>query len=47
MLWRPNSNKKFWEELIHLLSLRKSLFEVLEPNLIELNLSELTLTSFN
>jgi hypothetical protein len=26
-------NKKFWEELIHLLSLHKS-FEVLEPNLM-------------
>jgi hypothetical protein len=37
--------KKFWEELIRLLSCH--VFEVLEPNLMEINLSELTLTSFN
>jgi hypothetical protein len=42
------SNKKFWEELIRLLSLHKSfLFEVPEPNLKELNITELTLTLFN
>jgi hypothetical protein len=35
-------NNKFWEELIRPLSLLKSLFEVLEPNL-----TELTLISFN
>jgi hypothetical protein len=40
-------NKKFWEELIHLLSYISLLFEVLEPNLMELNLSELSLTSFS
>jgi hypothetical protein len=32
-----NKNKKFWEELSHL-------FEVLEPHLMERNVSELTLT---
>jgi len=37
-------HKKFWEELIRLLSLHKSLFEV--PNWMKLNISELTLTSF-
>jgi hypothetical protein len=40
-------NKKFWEDLIRLLSLHKYLFEVLEPNWMERNLIELTLTSFN
>jgi hypothetical protein len=40
-------DKKFCEELTRLLSLRKSLFEVIEPNLMELNLNELTLTSLN
>jgi hypothetical protein len=39
----PIFNKKFWEEQIRLLSLRKT-FEVLEPDLIEINLNELTLT---
>jgi hypothetical protein len=40
-------NRKFWEELICLLSLQKYLFEVPEPNLMELNLSELTSASFS
>jgi hypothetical protein len=40
-------NKKFWEELFRLLSYISYLFEVFEPNLMELNLSEVTLTSFN
>jgi hypothetical protein len=40
-----NINKKFWEELIRLLSLHSHLFEALEPNLLELILSELTLLS--
>jgi hypothetical protein len=35
------NNKKFWEELICLLSQQSHLFEVLEPNLMKLNLSEL------
>jgi hypothetical protein len=39
--------KKFWEELIRLLSLRSHLFEVPEPTLMEINLNELTSTSFN
>jgi hypothetical protein len=40
---------KFWEELILLLSTFPTchLFEVLEPNVVELNISELTLISFN
>jgi hypothetical protein len=41
------TKQKFWEELICLLSLHKSLFEVHEPNLMELNLSQFALTSFN
>jgi hypothetical protein len=36
-------NKKFWEELIRI----SNLFEVNEPNLMEINLSELTVASFN
>jgi hypothetical protein len=39
-------NKKFWEELIRVLSLLRKC-EVLEPNEMELNLSELTLTSYS
>jgi hypothetical protein len=39
-------NKKSWEELIRLFPYIKS-FEELEPNLIKINLNELTLTSFN
>jgi hypothetical protein len=42
-----NGNKKFWEEIIPYFPYTSHLFEVLEPNLIELNLSELTVTSFN
>jgi hypothetical protein len=40
-------DKTFWEELIHLFSYISHLFEVLEHNLMELNLSELTLTALN
>jgi hypothetical protein len=40
-------HKKFWEELIHLFPYIRHLFEVLEPNLMKLNLSELTLISLN
>jgi hypothetical protein len=47
VLEEKNCNKKFWEELICLLSLHSHLFEILKPNLMALNLSELTLTSFN
>jgi len=36
--YKRMNNKKFWEG---------HLFEILEPNLIELNLKELTLTLFN
>jgi hypothetical protein len=36
------NNKKFWEELICLLSQQSHLFEVLEPDLMKLNLSELS-----
>jgi hypothetical protein len=39
-------NKKFWEELTRVLSLLHE-SEVLEPNEMELNLSELTLTSYS
>jgi hypothetical protein len=45
----PSDGKKynkFWEELICLLSYISHLFEVLEPNLMELNLYELTSTLF-
>jgi hypothetical protein len=38
-------DNKFWEELIRLFSLRKSF--VLELDLMEINLSEFTLTSLN
>jgi hypothetical protein len=38
-----NYKKKFWEELILLLYYVCHLFEALEPDLMELNLSELTL----
>jgi hypothetical protein len=38
--------KNFWEELILIFSLHK-FFEMHELNLIEINLSKLTLTSFN
>jgi hypothetical protein len=40
-------NKKFWKELIRPLSDVSHLFEVLGPNLMEMNLSEITLTSLN
>jgi hypothetical protein len=40
-------NKKFWKELICPLSNVSHLFEVLGPNLMEINLSEITLTSLN
>jgi hypothetical protein len=40
-------NKKFWEELIAYFPCVSHLFEVPEPNLMELNLIELTLISFN
>jgi hypothetical protein len=47
MHWQTQpKKKKFWGELFCLLSLHV-IFEVLEPNLMELNLSELALTSFN
>jgi hypothetical protein len=36
-------NKKFWEELIHLLPYVSHLFEVPEPNFMEFNLSELSI----
>jgi hypothetical protein len=39
-------NKKFWEEFAYFPSI-SHLFEVPEPNLMELNISELTLTSLN
>jgi hypothetical protein len=39
-----NINKKFWKELIAYVS---HLFKILEPNLMELNLSEFTLISLN
>jgi hypothetical protein len=38
----PLIYNKFWEELIHPLSPRK-IFEIHKPNLMELNLNELTL----
>jgi hypothetical protein len=41
------NNKKFWEELIRLLCLHKPVFEELEHKLMELDLSELTINSFN
>jgi hypothetical protein len=40
-------NKKFSKELIRLLSLHKSLTWIAWNNLLEINLSELTLPSFN
>jgi hypothetical protein len=40
-------NKKFWEEVIRLLSLLSYLFEAIEPSLMGINLSELTLNLFN
>jgi hypothetical protein len=36
---------KFWQELIRLLSLHSNLFQVLEHNLMEINLSEQGLCS--
>jgi hypothetical protein len=39
-------NKKFWEEQIRHFPYTSHLFEVLEPNLMKLNLRELTLISF-
>jgi hypothetical protein len=41
------NNKQFWEELIRLLSYISNLFEALEPDLMEISLRELTLTSIN
>jgi hypothetical protein len=40
-------SKKLWEELFCLFPYISYLFKVLEPNLVELDLSELALTSFN
>jgi hypothetical protein len=40
-------DKKLWEELFCLFPYISYLFKVLEPNLVELDLSELALTSFN
>jgi hypothetical protein len=46
LIYHLRDNKKFWEKLVHILPYASHLFEVLEPNLMEISL-KLTLTSFN
>jgi hypothetical protein len=47
LIYHLRDNKKFWEKLVRILPYASHFFEVLEPNLMEINLSELTLTSLN